>query len=294
MPLSFASLDTYRQSARYFSGPHGRIAWWMRGQGRPLLLIHGFPTCSYDWSLIWPGLVSDGFNPIALDMLGFGLSDKPDTHRYDLMQQADLHMQLMHIAEVEACDVVAHDYGVSIAQELLAKQIRGRLGFRINSVSFLNGGLFPDQHRARFIQRLLNSPLGPVLSKLLTRQRFAASFSAVFGVDTQPDEEELDAFWELLCEHDGHRIGHLLIRYIQDRKQHARRWMGALADAGDTRLQLINGSQDPVSGRHLADAYAERVQGAEIVRLDGAGHYPQWEAPDDVLAALRGFLTPAA
>ncbi|WP_412545149.1 alpha/beta fold hydrolase [Maricaulis sp. MIT060901] len=293
MPLSFADLDTYRQSARHFNGPHGRIAWWMRGQGRPLLLIHGFPTCSYDWSRIWPRLVGSGFNPIALDMLGFGLSDKPDMHRYDLMQQADLHTQLMHIAEVDECDVVAHDYGVSIAQELLAKQNRGRLGFRINSVSFLNGGLFPDQHRARFIQRLLNSPLGPVLSTMLTRKRFGASFAAVFGADTQPDEEELDAFWELLCEHNGHRIGHLLIRYIRDRKQHARRWADALQGAGDTRLQLINGSQDPVSGRHLADAFAERVQEAQIVRMDGAGHYPQWEAPDDVFEALRSFLTPA-
>ena len=120
------SLDDYRSSARYFNGPHGRIAWWMRGQGRPLLLIHGFPTCSYDWSRIWPGLVESGFNPIALDMLGFGLSDKPAQHRYDLMQQADLHVQLMQALEVEACDILAHDYGVSIAQELLARQNRGR------------------------------------------------------------------------------------------------------------------------------------------------------------------------
>ena len=132
-----------------------------------------------------------------------------------------------------------------------------------------------------------------MLSQLLTRDRFAKSFSSVFGVDTQPDAAELDAFWELLCEHNGQRIGHLLIRYIGDRKHHARRWADALVEAGDTRLQLINGSQDPVSGRHLADAFAERVQGAEIVRLDGAGHYPQWETPDDVFEALRSFLNPA-
>lgn len=284
------SLDEYRNSARYFNGPHGRIAWWMRGQGRPLLLIHGFPTCSWDWSRIWPGLVESGFNPIALDMLGFGLSDKPAGHRYDLMQQTDLHAQLMQSLELGECDILAHDYGVSIAQELLARQNRGRLGFQINSVTFLNGGLFPDQHRARFIQRLLNSPLGPLLSQLLTRDRFAKSFSGVFGAETQPDAAELDAFWELLCEHDGHRIGHLLIRYIEDRKQHARRWSEALTEIGRARLRLINGLQDPVSGAHLAEAYEQRIPGADIVRLAGAGHYPQWEAPDEVLAALRVFL----
>lgn len=284
------SLDEYRSSARHFSGPHGRIAWWMRGHGRPLLLIHGFPTCSWDWSRIWPGLAESDINPVALDMLGFGLSDKPQNHRYDLMQQADLHAQLMDVAGLAECDILAHDYGVSIAQELLARQIRGRLGFRINSVTFLNGGLFPDQHRARLIQQLLNSPAGPLLSRLLTRARFAKSFASVFGAETQPDEAELDAFWALLCGQDGHRIGHLLIRYIEDRKLHAHRWAEALTDAGDTRLRLVNGSQDPVSGRHLADAYENRIPNADIVRLDGAGHYPQWEAPRDVLEALRDFL----
>ena len=289
MTSSIASLDAYKNSARKMTGPHGDIAWWMRGSGRPLLLIHGFPTCSYDWFRIWPDLCDAGFNPIALDMLGFGLSDKPPYQRYDLMQQADLQVQLLGELEIEACDIISHDYGVSIAQELLARQKRGRLPFRIESVAFLNGGLFPEQHRAKLIQRLLNSPLGSVISGLLTRERFGASFASVFGPETQPDAQELDDFWALLEHRGGHRIGHRLIRYIEDRKRHKSRWVGALSENGARQL-LINGALDPVSGKHLADHYEAVIPNARIVRLDTIGHYPQWEAPDPVAQAVLEFL----
>jgi len=288
MSLQSQTLEAYRNSAHRFSGPHGEIAWWTRGQGRPLLLIHGFPTCSIDWSRIWPGLAAADFDPIALDMLGFGLSDKPNAHRYDLMQQADLQVQLMSQLGHETCDIIAHDYGISVAQELLARQHRGRLPFVIDRVIFLNGGLFPEQHRARLIQRALNSPAGSVISRLVTRKSFEKSFASVFGPDTRPDSDELDLFWELLSTQDGHRLGHRLIRYIDDRKRHRTRWVGALATP-TAQLHMINGTLDPVSGDHLADAFAAALPDAPLSRLP-VGHYPQWEAPDAVLERSLAWL----
>ncbi len=282
------SLDSYRNSARWMQGPHGEIAWWTKGSGRPLLLIHGFPTCSYDWLRIWPGLVQAGFDPIALDMLGFGLSDKPEHHRYHLMQQSDLQVQLMRQLGHERCDIIAHDYGVSIAQELLARQEAGRLDIKIDKVIFLNGGLFPDQHRARLIQRLLNSPLGGLISQAVSRGSFGRSFAAVFGPHSQPDEDELDLFWSLMAHKNGHRIGHRLIKYIEDRKAYAKRWEAAL-ETQTAQIFMINGVHDPVSGAHLADTFASKHPGAPLKRLD-VGHYPQWEDADAVLAQSLEWL----
>jgi pimeloyl-ACP methyl ester carboxylesterase len=54
----------------------------------PLLLIHGYPTASYDWVRIWPRLATR-HSLYALDLLGFGLSDKPRGSRYPIEQQAD-------------------------------------------------------------------------------------------------------------------------------------------------------------------------------------------------------------
>lgn len=287
-PLT-GSLQHWRQHAQFMDAPHGRIAWWMEGKGKPLLLIHGFPTASWDWARIWPDLVGAKRQVIALDMLGFGYSDKPASHRYDLMQQTDLHVLLLEALHCEGIDIVAHDYGVSIAQELLARQGEDRLPFRIDSVSFLNGGLIPDQHRPRMIQRLLEGPLGPVISRAVSRDRFATSFAAVFGPNSQPDEAELADFWSLLTHADGHRLGHKLIRYMADRRRHRDRWVSVLS-AGIARQRLINGGLDPVSGAHLADAYEALVPDADIIRLDDVGHYPQWEAPDRVASAILEIL----
>lgn len=283
------SLDTWTAAARKMDGPHGRIAWWMEGTGRPLLLIHGFPTASWDWARVWPALRATGRRLIALDMLGFGLSDKPGRHTYDLMEQADLHVLLMQALQLDECDVLAHDYGVSIAQELMARQADSALEFQIGRVCFLNGGLIPGEHRPRPIQRLLEGPLGPLLSRLLTKDRFGRSFSQVFGPDTQPDEDELNAFWTLLSHDEGHRLGHRLIRYMADRRTHKDRWVGVLRTSPIPHC-LINGALDPVSGAHLADAYEAMRDDADIVRLDDVGHYPQWEAPDRVASAVIDFL----
>ena len=281
--------DAFREAAQYFDGPHGQIAWWREGRGRPLLLIHGFPTSSHDWRLIWPALLDAGRDVIALDMLGFGLSDKPVDHVYDMLEQTDLHCQLMGQLGLTECDILAHDYGVSIAQELLARQADGELPFKIGKTAFLNGGLIAGQHRPRLVQRLLQSPLGGLVSALLTQERFYASFSAVFGPDTQPSKQDLADFWELVSHKNGQRLSHKLIRYMADRRQHKPRWVGILSQT-DVPLRLINGGLDPVSGAHLADAYEALLDDPDIVRLTDVGHYPQWEAPERVAEAVIEFL----
>ena len=283
------SLEDWTAAAEYFDGPHGRIAYWQAGEGRPLLLVHGFPTASWDWARIWDDLIAAGYRVIALDMLGFGLSDKPASHTYSLIDQAELHIMLLDRLGIDACDVIAHDYGVSVVQEMVARQGDGALPVKLSKVVWLNGGLIPGQHRPRLIQRLLEGPLGPLISRLMSQSRFNSSFSAVFGPDTQPDDQELADFWTLMEHNGGHRISHLLIRYMQDRRDNYDRWVGVLGK-GIVTERMINGGLDPVSGSHLADAYAGMVQDADLVRLDDVGHYPQWEAPEPVLKACLDFL----
>ena len=86
----------------------------------PLLLIHGYPTASYDWIRIWPRLAAR-HSLYTLDLVGFGLSDKPRRSRYPIEQQADLCTALLGEFRVGAAHVLAHDYGDTVAQELLAR-----------------------------------------------------------------------------------------------------------------------------------------------------------------------------
>lgn len=255
-----------------------------------LLLIHGFPTSSWDFAKIWPQLAGS-FRVLAVDMLGFGFSSKPRRHRYSIMEQADLVETAAGLHGLAPFHVLAHDYGDTVAQELLARD-NARTHGHILSTCFLNGGLFPETHRARLIQRLLESPLGPLLSRLSSRRAFAASMTAIFGPDTPPSREEIDAFWALACLENGHTLAHELIRYMEDRRVHRERWVGAMQHAR-CPLAVIDGAADPVSGAHMVARYREVVGKGYVAELPGIGHYPQVEAPRLVLAHYGAFLEQA-
>jgi len=281
------TLDQWVEEARWFDHAGHSIAYWTAGEGRPLLLIHGYPTASYDWNRVWPTLAKRR-RLVACDLLGFGLSDKPSSG-YSLLKQTDLQESLLASLGISEYDALVHDYGVSIGQELLARQLEGSGARGLGRMAFLNGGLFPEQHRPVFLQRLGVSPLGFVVGRLMNRQRFGKSFSAVFGKDTQPSPEELDDRWRLISTNNGHRIVHKLLHYIEERREHRERWVSVLQKT-TLPLKLINGGADPVSGRHLYDYFREMVPGAEAVCFPEIGHYPHTEAPEQVLDALNDFF----
>ena len=281
------NLDSWIAAARYLDFEGKRIAYWCEGEGRPLLLVHGYPTSSWDWHRVW-GALAEHRRLIACDMLGFGLSDKPGSG-YSIHRQADLQEALLTESGITEFDAIVHDYGVSVGQELLARRKEGSGASGLGRMAILNGGLFPEQHRPLPIQRLGTSPLGFIVGRLMNRERFGKNFLPVFGPDTRPTEAELDEFWRLISHNDGHRISHKLLHYIAERRTHRERWVGALQQSA-MPLKLINGGADPVSGRHLYDYFCGMVPGAEAVCLDDIGHYPQTEAPGRVLEEVQSFL----
>jgi pimeloyl-ACP methyl ester carboxylesterase len=253
-----------------------------------ILLIHGFPTASWDWAPVWASL-NRSYRLVAMDLLGFGFSAKPTPHEYSIHEQADLCEALVSERNLGAFHVLAHDYGDTVAQELLARQNEGKGVGRWLSVCLLNGGLFPETHRALLIQKLLLSPLGPLINKLTSKSKFDASLSAVFGPDTKPSPELLDSFWSLLNYNDGKQF-HQLIHYMADRKIHRERWVDALRSA-TIPIGLINGSADSVSGAHMIERYREVVSPSHFtVELPRIGHYPHVEAPAETLDAYLRFL----
>ena len=282
--------QSWRDKARTFEFQGHRIAYWTGGEERakPLLLVHGYPTCAWDWTQVWETL-GQKHRLIACDMLGFGLSDKPRVG-YSIHRQTDLQEALLAHLGITEFDALVHDYGVSVGQELLARQQDGSGASGLGRMVFLNGGIFPDQHRPVLMQKIGVSPFGFLLGLLMNRKRFGASFSAVFGPDTKPTEDELDAFWTLISHNGGQRITHTLLHYIADRRTHKERWEQALRGAED-RIGLINGALDPVSGKHAYDKWREVVPGARHHLLETIGHYPQVEAPQAVAAKALEWLS---
>lgn len=286
-----ANLGAWRAAQQSFSHGGHELAYWGDGAGEPLLLIHGFPTASWDWAPIWPAL-AQRFRLIAMDMLGFGFSSKPRPYVYSISEQADLYERLLAELGFGHCHILAHDYGDTVAQELLARfeerRVVGAAGLELRSICFLNGGLFPESHQPRPIQVALAGPDGAAISALLDEARFSQGFGEVFGPATQPSAAALADFWQQVAYADGHRIWHLLIRYMEERRTNRERWVGALLRAS-IPLRLVDGPEDPVSGAHLAARYRDQVPNADVVLLPGIGHYPQVEDPAGVLRAFLAF-----
>ncbi len=285
------SPERWTKNARTLTAGGRRLAYWTsaeRDEDRPwLLLIHGYPTSSFDWSFLWDGL-RPHFRLAAMDMLGFGLSEKPRDVGYAIAMQADFQEALLAHLGAGAAHVFTHDYGNTVGQELLARENEGALSFSIKSMAFLNGGLFPEQHRARPIQKLGLTPLGFLLGLLLTREKLRRSFDEIYGPQTKASDAEIAAHWTFITANGGKRVLHKLLSYIPQRRANRARWVGALK-AARVPLRLIDGGADPVSGAHLYHYYKEQVPNADAVLFETIGHYPHTEAPDRTLAAFLDF-----
>ncbi len=257
------------------------------GDGTTVLLLHGYPSSSYDYRRIVGGL---GGRPwLALDFLGFGLSDKPRPHRYSLFEQADIVEEVVSATGTESVVVVAHDMGTSVATELFARDLEGSLSFSLDRAVLSNGSVILDRATLRPIQKILRGPLGPVAARLANRPMFAREFSALFSAEHPISADEVAAQWALLSAADGHRIAHLLTAYLQERVTYADRWHGAVRN-WDKPLGFLWGTADPVATTAVLDGLRELRPAAPVVELTGVGHYPQIEVPDTFAAGARTLL----
>jgi pimeloyl-ACP methyl ester carboxylesterase len=278
------TLIQWHERGEYFSFNGHQIFYQTLGQtNKPaLVLIHGFPTCSWDWGKISEAL-AEHFYLVTLDMLGFGFSDKPKQD-YSIFQQADIFEALLGKLGIRQYHLLAHDYGDTVAQELLA---RHHLSGDILSVVFSNGGLFPETHHPVLIQKLLLSPIGFILSKLVRFEKFKKNFDHICAKNLS--QEELNSYWQMLEHKGGTQIMHKLIGYMTERKQNRDRWVGVLQTT-QVPLLLIDGVLDPISGAHMVARYEELVPKANVVRLEDTGHYPQVESPKAFVTAALAFL----
>lgn len=256
------------------------------GKGEALLCLHGYPYCSWQWRKLWPAL-QQHHRVIAPDMIGCGLSDKPRDFSYSIPAETDLMVEILRQLGVSEVHLLAHDYGVSIAQELLARNQEGTAGPRVLSACFLNGGLLPEKFRERMEHRLIRLR-GLQVALLFDGKSFERSVGALYGPATRPADGELLLDWELATRNGGLFVADRIFHFLEERIDNRERWVGALQKA-TAPLRMINGSADPIAGQAMAETYREIVPNPDVVPLPDIGHFPHLEAPEQVLAAYREF-----
>jgi pimeloyl-ACP methyl ester carboxylesterase len=260
--------------------------------GDPLLVLHGFPTASFDWRTVIEPVRAAGRRVVLFDFLGFGLSDKPDV-RYSIRGYADTAEAVAKAAGLERVVLVTHDLGDSVGGEVLARSLEGTLDFEVTNRIITNGSIYMDLVQLTAGQQALlaaeDARFDLAALGIDPSVGFKGGVAGTFAKPDDADEDEMTAQWELAAHNDGHQLLARTIRYIEDRRLEERRFTGAIEEHASP-LHIIWGKLDPVAVYPMAVRLHEIRGEAPLVTLDDIGHYPMVEAPEAFSTAMLAAL----
>lgn len=288
LPSTPAWLDTeaYPFAHHFVDLPAGRMHYVDEGRGHPLLFIHGTPTWSFEWRHLVRGLSSE-YRCIAPDLLGFGLSERPDGFDYSPEAHARNLAAFVDRLGLEDFTLVVHDYGGPIGLPLaLERPERVRRLVLLNTWmwSFADDAGMTKRARiaggafGRFLYRHLNFSLKVLMpsaygDKRKLTPRIHRQYLAPF-----PDADSRG------------RVLWALARALNGSSDfYASQWERRARLLGKPSL-ILWGMKDSAFQPYLLERWRQALPEAKVVELPGAGHWPHEEEPETVLRELRAFL----
>jgi pimeloyl-ACP methyl ester carboxylesterase len=255
------------------------------GAGAPLLLIHGLGGSSYSWRRLMPALART-HRVFALDLKGFGRSDKPFDLAYSPDDQAQLIIAFMRQRGLTGATVVGHSFGGTVALALALELRRTEPG-RLRRLVLLNSPAYPQDIPMK--QAFLTLPIVPYVALLAIPPIFTARAgltSSYFGIGHVSDRD-IGIYADALHESGGR---HALIATM--------RRIGEISRAGTVEnyavlsvpTLLIWCRHDPVVPLANGQRLQREMRHAELAVIERCDHTPAEEAPQETLAYIQRFL----
>jgi pimeloyl-ACP methyl ester carboxylesterase len=251
--------------------------------GAPILLVHGFGTCSFLWRDIGPVLATANRTAFAIDLFGYGESDRPFDSQYGIAAQSDYLDRALTALRLSKATVVGIDLGGAVAMHLAYNRPE-----RVERLVLVNPIAFDDvpaddiktmqRNTARFALRISRGVLGaaPLMRELLEK--------SVANQDNMPDP----LLARYLAPYVGKEgLNHLLAlaRAVDDED---------MAEVDLTQLDcpslIVWGDQDPFVSPKFGDKLADVIPGSRLVRLPGTGRLVPEEAPDTLTNMILEFV----
>ena len=256
----------------------------------PLVVIHGYPTSSFDFAPIATRLAGQR-RVVLLDLLGFGFSEKPDL-AYTMAAQADIVAALVAELGVTSMALLTHDMGDTVGGELLARQAAGEWPVEITRRVVTNGSIYIEMaHLTAGQQLLLSLPDERIPAEVAPgRPALAASLADTLSATSTGARAGLDGHAEVICHGAGNTMLARTIRYIEERRRSQGRFTGAI-ESHPSPLGIVWGTEDPIAIAPMASRLHDVRPDASLTWMQGIGHYPMIEAPDDFVAAVEATLS---
>ena len=260
-----------------------------RERHEPLLVIHGFPTSSFDFHLVVDELARHR-RVVLFDMVGFGLSDKPDL-AYTVDLHADVAEAVISRLGIDRLSLLTHDLGDTIGGELLARHTEGRWPVTILRRVLTNGSIYIAMARLSLGQQFLLSLPDERLpdDAPLDLDALAGALALTFSPSSSVPSTELAGHCQLITRNGGNSLLPRTIRYIEERRRREARFTGAI-ERHASPLSVIWGVDDPIAVVAMADCLRAVRPDVALELLDGVGHYPMIESPDRFVEAVLGTL----
>jgi len=245
---------------------------------KSMVILHGYPTSSFDYYKIVPE-ISKHYRVIIHDHLGFGFSDKPKDVDYTLVKQADIALELWRQLDLKNIHLVAHDYGTSVATEIIARYNANELDIKIEKLILTNGSVHIELSQLRTIQKLLKHKfLGKYVAKLTNFPIFRKNMKNIYFDSSKVTDNELKEMWKLIELNGGRKIIHKLTQYINERYTYWDRWIGALKET-QIPTKIIWGKNDPIAVPAIAELLAKEIPNNTLYWLENTGHFVMLENP---------------
>lgn len=276
------------QSRFLETAPGQRLHYVDEGAGEVLLFVHGTPTWSFEWRHCIRDL-SRTHRCIALDLTGFGLSDRPADFPYTPEAHARVLRAFVERLGLAEFTLVVHDYGGPIALPLAldsAECVRRLVLSNTWMWSFDDDPAMTRRARivggrvGRFLYRSVNFSLRVLVPSAYADKRKLTP--AIFAQYLAPFRD---------VEARGRVLWPLARAILGSRDHYNSLWQQRERLRGRPAL-IIWGMKDPAFQPPMLQRWRSVLPEARVVELS-AGHWPHEEAPDAVTRALREFLTPA-
>jgi haloalkane dehalogenase len=274
------SAELYPFESRWHDGSAGRMHYVDEGSGQPILLLHGNPTWSFLYRNVIRGL-RDRFRCVAVDYLGFGLSDRPSGFGYTPREHAEAVGELVGSLGLTDLIVMGHDWGGPIGLSVASSKADSVAGLVLGNTWF-----WPAEGSARVFSAVMSSR--PLQWAILKRNIFVERI-VPGGIDRVLSEEEMDHYRRVQPTPEA-RIG---VAEFPRQIVAASAWLAevqkGVRDRLATKRTLLTWPMRDVA--FTAKRFLPRVRASfedvEVVELPSAKHYFQEDAPDEVVVAIR-------
>lgn len=262
-----------------------RLAYRDRGEGEPVVFVHGTPSYSYEWRNVVPRVEAAGYRVITYDLLGYGASERPLDRDTSVSAQTDLLISLLDELGLENPSLVTHDIGGAIGQRIaVLHPTRLRRLMLINTVSYDS---WPSATWREIIAEHLESPTAMPAAQfedMLTRQ-----LAMTVTDPTRLSREVLRGFLA------PHRTALGRVSFFEHQVRHYdSRYTEELTDRLDqisVAVHLLWGAQDSWQPTSYAERLASDIPTATLAIVPDAGHFLPEDNPDRVTREVLEFLS---